>query len=374
MDDDRRVWPPQPGPRHRRPPSPPPDPAPPDDVPPPRPKRTRPPYQDQQRQVERQRAEQHQDQRRQVEGRRAEQHWAEARPAAPLSEPPGAWGRRDEPPDDAEWGRSDGSGWARTEDRQRRHPLDLEPDESFWNEDDPDDADEPSWSARIRGAAGGAARDAARDDSDDLPPSAHLYGAPTAPRQRAGGVRSGTGAPWKVPRKVAAVLTALAAAAALVAAATVTALRFVAEEPEPGRLSDPRAGVTATLPEGWRTDPVPPVTGFTSVARDDAGGLVMARPMEGPIEDAKKATAQATELYSKLLLKGDRVTVVDDRRTQDGHTRALRAEYRDVVNRPAYLRVMLVTRQGKPVLLLGLLQPEEESRRQALDTVLTSLR
>ncbi|MEV4563086.1 hypothetical protein AB0K12_04860 [Nonomuraea sp. NPDC049419] len=346
MDDDHRVWPPQPGPRHRRPPSPPPDPAPPDDVPPPRPKRTRPPYQDQQRQVERQ---------------RAEQHWAEARPAAPLSEPPAAWRRRDEPPADAEWGRSDGSGWARTEDRQRRHPLDLEPDESFWNEDDPDDADEPSWSPRIRGA---------RDDSDDLPPSAHLYGAPTAPGQRAGGAQSGTG----TPRKVAAVLTALAAAAALVTAATVTALRFVTEQPEPGRLSDPRAGVTATLPEGWRTDPVPPVTGFTSVARDDAGGLVMARPMKGPIEDAKKATAQATELYSKLLLKGDRVTVVDDRRTQDGHTRALRAEYRDVVNRPAYLRVMLVTRQGRPVLLLGLLQPEEESRRQALDTVLTSLR
>ncbi|MFB9468292.1 hypothetical protein ACFFR3_02170 [Nonomuraea salmonea] len=370
MDDDHRVWPPQPGPRHRRPPSPPPDPAPPDDVPPPRPKRTRPPYQDQQRQLERRRAEQHQDQPRQVEGRRAEQHWAEARPAAPPSappsEPPAAWRRRDEPPDDAEWGRSDGSGWARTEDRrQRRHPLDLEPDESFWNEDDLHDADEPSWSPRIRGAA--------RDDSDDLPPSAHLYGAPTAPRQRAGGAQSGTGTPRKVPWKVA-VLTALAAAAALVAAATVTALRFVAEEPEPGRLSDPRAGVTATLPEGWQTDPVPPVTGFTSVARDDAGGLVMARPMEGPIEDAKKATAQAAELYSKLLLKGDRVTVVDDRRTQDGHTRALRAEYRDVVNRPAYLRVTLVTRQGRPVLLLGLLQPEEESRRQALDTVLTSLR
>ncbi|MFC7589143.1 hypothetical protein ACFQYP_39770 [Nonomuraea antimicrobica] len=68
------------------------------------------------------------------------------------------------------------------------------------------------------------------------------------------------------------------------------------------------------------------------------------------------------------------MTVVEDRAMPGGHTRALRAEYQDVVNRPAFLRVMLLTRATRPVLLVGLLQPEENSRRQALDALMTSLR
>ncbi|MFG1698702.1 hypothetical protein [Nonomuraea sp. NPDC049309] len=471
MEGDHRVWPPLPGPRHRRPSAPSPSPEespsdqapsdrtppradqpPPRGVPSPRPKTIRPPYQD--------------------DRRRAEQHWAESR--APRQQPPPAWGRRraqdhagepgqgaepgpfrgegsrrrphddvpawpqDEGPawqqdggparrrsDDSDWGSSDGSGWARTEaqssgrdgggwgraesqgsgrdgggwgragtggsgsdgdggwdhdpargrdedaGRRRRHPLDLEPDREFWGDDDLDDDaddDEPSWKPRIRGAV---RRSGAADD--DLPPSAHLYRSPTAPRQHATRAQSGAGTAGTA-KKVAAVLVALAAGTALVAAATSAALRFVAPQQETDRLSDTQAGVAATLPEGWRTDQVPPATGFTSAARDGAGAVVMARPLPGPIEDAKKTAAQAAQLYSRLLLKGDRVTVVDDRGTQDGYTRALRAEYRDVVNRPAFLRVMLVTREERPVLLVGLLHPEDQARRQALEAVMTSLR
>lgn len=116
------------------------------------------------------------------------------------------------------------------------------------------------------------------------------------------------------------------------------------------------------------------MTGFTSVARDGAGAVVMARPLTAPLGDAKRATAQAAELYSRLLLKGDRVGVVEDKGVAGGHTRALRAEYQDVVNRPAYLRVILLTRDGAPVLVLGVLQPEDPARRQALDALLASVR
>ncbi|WP_052422427.1 hypothetical protein [Nonomuraea candida] len=174
-------------------------------------------------------------------------------------------------------------------------------------------------------------------------------------------------------------LACLAAGTGLLAGAgaTMAALRLTGA-PEAqgasGSLSDAQAGVRATLPDGWSAGTVAPVTGFTSVVRDEQGALVMARPVPGPIQDAGKAAADAAELYSRLLLKGDRVTVVDDRRLPDGHTRALRAEYQDVVNRPAFLRVMLLTRADRPVLLIGLLQPEQNHRRQALDAVMTSLR
>ncbi|MER7502331.1 hypothetical protein AB0L05_09490 [Nonomuraea pusilla] len=141
-----------------------------------------------------------------------------------------------------------------------------------------------------------------------------------------------------------------------------------------GRLSDARAGVTLALPDGWRAEALPPVTGFTSAARDGDGALLMARPFTEPAGDQAKAVSQAAELYSRLLLKGDKVTVVEDRALPQGRTRALRAEYKDVVNRPAFLRVTLVTRGGRPALLLGLLQPEQNTRRQALDALMASVR
>ncbi|PZG14907.1 hypothetical protein [Nonomuraea aridisoli] len=210
----------------------------------------------------------------------------------------------------------------------------------------------------------------ADQDWESLPPSARLYGSPADPALRK--VRAGAGRTW---RRVAAVLVALAAGAGVVAGAVALAPRLTAP-PAPGtaRLSDPQAGLSAPLPQGWTEGPVAPVTGFTSVARGPGGALLMARPVAEPVEDAKKATAEAAELYSRLLLKGDRVTVVEDKRLPGGHTRALRAEYRDVVNRPAFLRVMLLTRSGRPVVIVGLLQPEETARRQALDAVMTTVR
>ncbi|MEV4286581.1 hypothetical protein AB0K40_13855 [Nonomuraea bangladeshensis] len=244
--------------------------------------------------------------------------------------------------------------------------TDDDPDAEFWGESS-SDPEPVSWRSPFRLIPSPASRESS---TDALPPSARLYGTPAAPGTRT--------APSGMPRRLAFALAALLTGAALVAVAINLAPRLVAPQPGPeagtGRLSDGLAGVAATLPDGWYVASVPPVSGFTSVARDGAGGLVMARPLPEPVADAKEATAEAAELYSRLLLKGDRVKVVEDRQIPGGHTRALRAEYRDVVNRPAYLRVMLLTRGERSVLLLGLLQPEQTASRQALDTVLTSLR
>jgi hypothetical protein len=220
---------------------------------------------------------------------------------------------------------------------------------------------EPPWNPRIHRTAPLAPPKAESPSWDTLPPSARLYGTPAGPGPRR--------------RLLAGGLAALAVAAGVVAGATVVVQRLSSPPPAAnGQVSDAQAGVTVRLPPGWSAGTVPPVTGFTSVIRDGDGGLVMARRVPVPAGDAKKATGQAAELYSRLLLKGDKVTVVEDREIPQGHTRALRAEYKDVVNRPAFLRVMLLTRAGRSVLLVGLLQPEENSRRQSLDAVMTSFR
>ncbi|MFG3441781.1 hypothetical protein ACGF0J_31450 [Nonomuraea sp. NPDC047897] len=197
-----------------------------------------------------------------------------------------------------------------------------------------------------------------------LPPSARLYGAPADP----GLSRKARG---RGPRRVAGALLAVVLAVAAVASLVVAVQRLTAAPAQAGRLHDPRARVTIPLPAGWRAERVPPVTGFTTAATDGAGGLVMARPFGGA---TRESMVEAAELYSRLLLKGDRVTVVADRQVPGGHSRALRAEYQDVVNRPAYLRVILLTRDGGAVLVVGLLQPDEPARRQALDTLLSSVR
>ncbi|MFC7589144.1 hypothetical protein ACFQYP_39775 [Nonomuraea antimicrobica] len=114
-------------------------------------------------------------------------------------------------------------------------------------------------------------------------PSARLHGSPADPHMR---VRAaGTSRVW---RRAVVVLVSLAAGTAVVAGATALAARLTAPAEEAGRLSDALAGVAATLPQGWSVEPVPPVTGFTSVARHRDGALVMARPMPGPVEDAKR--------------------------------------------------------------------------------------
>ncbi|MGR6923256.1 hypothetical protein ACU635_54140 [[Actinomadura] parvosata] len=389
MEGDHRVWPPRQGPRHRR--------SPPEDTGPASP-----------------------DEEGPAAGRPEEEGPAAAgRPA----EPPPAWGRRGRPyagePEHPAWRRQDqargepargsppergqargGPAWepppAQEQARgdlargtppaparggpawgvpgRRPHPLDLEAEPTIEEPapafeepapafEEPAPAfEEPAWNPRIRSRS--------RSADDSLPPSARLHGSPKDPGARRGGGPHGE-RPW---RRVLVVLAALLAGTGLAAGATAATSRLTAPRADTGRLSDALAGVAATLPQGWSAGAVPPVTGFTSVVRDGHGALVMARPVQAPVKDPGKATEEAAGLYSRLLLKGDRVTVIEDRRLPGGHTRALRAEYAGGTNRPAYLRVMLLTRESRPVLLVGLLQPEETRHRQALDAVMTSFR
>ncbi|MFC4015500.1 hypothetical protein ACFOY2_50405 [Nonomuraea purpurea] len=320
MEDDHRVWPPQPAPRHRRTP--------------PRytwgadglagPARPLEPVREQE-------PARPSDRVRPYERERPQEPARPSEPARPRERLRPYESARPQEPD---WGRSG-----------EPEPLDLSPEE-------------PPWNPRMRST----------EAWDPLPPSARMHVSPADPGARGRVVASRAWGRW------AGVLVAALAAVGLVAAATVLVLRLTAPPEETGRLNDSLAGVTATLPQGWSEGAVAPVTGFTSVIRNEDGAVVMARSVPGPVRDVKKATAEAAELYSRLLLKGDRVSVVEDRPVPQGHTRALRAEYRDVVNRPAFLRVMLLTRDEDAVMLVGLLQPEEAGRRQALDAVMTSIR
>ncbi|NUR88809.1 MAG: hypothetical protein HOY71_32380 [Nonomuraea sp.] len=241
----------------------------------------------------------------------------------------------------------------------------MEGDHRVWPPDPGPPSGEP-WNPRLRRTAERVVgAPAVREDWESLPPSARLHGTPADP----GVTHRIRGRRWK--RRVGAVF-ALVVASGLVAGLVVGVLRLANPAPRSGELVDSLAGVTIPLPPGWVRGAVPPVTGFTSVARNGPA-LVMARPVPA-VTDARQDVFEASELYSRLLLKGDRVTIVEDRSIPGGHTRALRAEYQDVVNRPAYLRVTLLTRSSGGVLLVGLLQPEDNQARQGLDTLLTSVR
>ncbi|MBO3744515.1 hypothetical protein J5X84_00450 [Streptosporangiaceae bacterium NEAU-GS5] len=215
-----------------------------------------------------------------------------------------------------------------------------------------------------RGAADlGAAQAGSTQVEQDLPPSARWYGTPAPPPRRR--------APRWVVRAVVGFL-ALAAATAVIAALTLLILNR--DEPVPvTRVTDSLAGVTYTLPPGWSEGPVAPVTGFTSVAARSDLATVMARPgVVVPATDLRGALLDLSELYGRLLLHGDKVDVVDDRAMPGGGwTRAVRAEYRDVVNQPAYLRVTLLTRpDGHTVMLLGLAHPDQPGLRTEVDQVM----
>jgi hypothetical protein len=116
------------------------------------------------------------------------------------------------------------------------------------------------------------------------------------------------------------------------------------------------------------------------VAADGDAAVVMTRQEPAvPQDRLRETTLELADLYSRLLLHGDKITVVDDRPItlpgRTGHSRALSAEYTDVVNRPAYLRVVvLAERDGKSVVLVALAQPDSPPRRADIDTVVTGLR
>ncbi|WP_084960660.1 hypothetical protein [Thermoactinospora rubra] len=237
----------------------------------------------------------------------------------------------------------------------------MEDDRRVWppggrvpRDDGPEEDDEP-WNPRLHRTAGRRI-DPQEDSWAALPPSARIYGTPTAPGRSRRGRRSGRRALWA--------LLALVAGAGVVAAVAAAVLRLAEPVRQDATLTDAATGVTVRLPPGWRELAVPPVTGFTSAARDDAGALLMVRPAVGA--DPASAASQ----YASLMLQGDRVSVVTDTPA----TRAVRAEYTDVVNRPAYLRVTLLTRPRGAVLLVGLLQPDEPARRAALDALMDGIR
>ncbi|GAA4563512.1 hypothetical protein [Planotetraspora kaengkrachanensis] len=220
----------------------------------------------------------------------------------------------------------------------------------------------------VAGGSASASGGAEPAPDDDLPPSAVWYGTPVEP-------------PRRLPRWLHRLLVAGAAVAA--AAAVIAAAVFVilsrGEAAPPTMVADPLAGVSYSLPSEWSEGMVAPVTGFTSVAARGDLATVMARP-EVHVDPAGLAPAvrDLSDLYAKLLLHGDEVTVVDDRDVtiggRPGHTRAVRAEYRDVVNQPAFMRVTLLTRpDGKSTVLLGLAHPDDPRSRADIETVMAGV-
>ncbi|MBB2909973.1 hypothetical protein FHS43_001219 [Streptosporangium becharense] len=209
------------------------------------------------------------------------------------------------------------------------------------------------------------------EPGDDLPPSARWYGTPIPPPSR----RTG-----RLRRMARALLVAGIYVGVItgIVAGMVAVIRALPEPPPPARASDPAAGVSHPLPEGWSAGAEPPVTAFTSAAGDGRTVTVMVRPAE-PAADARQATAELGDLYARLLLHGDEVDVVDDRPItvggRTGHSRAVRAEYLDVVNRPAYLRVVLLTGGGaRPVVVVAVAQPDDPAVRAEIETVIQGLR
>ncbi len=205
------------------------------------------------------------------------------------------------------------------------------------------------------------------EPGDDLPPSARWYGTPIAPPERR---------PGRL-RRVLLVLLALAAGGGVIAGVVVLSLRAL-PTPSPGRVTDPVAGVSYPLPDRWLSGTVPPVTDFTSAAGDGVNTTVMVMPAE-PVTDVRAAATELSDLYARLLLHGDELKVVDDTEiavgARTGHTRSLRAEYLDVVNRPAYLRVVFLTGAGgRPVVVVGMTQPDDPVSRAEIDKVIAGLR
>ncbi|GAA0978320.1 hypothetical protein GCM10009555_041090 [Acrocarpospora macrocephala] len=208
------------------------------------------------------------------------------------------------------------------------------------------------------------------EPDQDLPPSARWYGTPTAP-------------PRRLPRWALTLLIAVLAlltAGAVVTVVVLTVLGGPDEPPETVAVSDGLAGVSYPLPPGWRQGVLAPVTGFTSVATKQDLAIVMIRPGE-QVEPAalRPALLELTELYSRLLLHGDKVDVVEDKAIttngRSGHTRALHAEYRDVVNQPAFLRVTLLsTASGGTVVVLGVAHPDDPRSRADLDLIMAGVR
>lgn len=212
--------------------------------------------------------------------------------------------------------------------------------------------------------------DAVRAGPDeDLPPSARWYGTPAPP-------------PRRMPRWAVRLIvgTLASAAAGTVIGVLVVTVMSRPEGRPTGTVTDPLAGVAYDLPSGWQEAVVAPVTGFTSAAVNDGRVAVMARRGErADPADPRPAVVGLTDVYARLLLHGDKIDVVDDRAvtagSRRGYTRALRAEYRDTVNQPAFLRVtLLLDAEGASTVLLGLAHPDEPASRADIDALMAGVR
>ncbi|TLP55605.1 hypothetical protein [Microbispora triticiradicis] len=207
------------------------------------------------------------------------------------------------------------------------------------------------------------------EEEDELPPAARRYGAPATP-------------PRRMPRWLWRLLVgglALACSAAVIGAVVVTVLNR-AERVPPTVIHDQVAGVAYTLPPEWREGVVAPVSGFTTVAARGDSATVMARPGD-PVDPPglRSEVIDLSDLYARLLLHGDKVEVLDDRAVtvggRPGHTRAVRAEYSDVVNEPAFMRVTLLTRSdGGSTVLLGLAHPDQPRSRAEIEGLMWGAR
>ncbi|MFF3666890.1 hypothetical protein [Microtetraspora malaysiensis] len=218
------------------------------------------------------------------------------------------------------------------------------------------------------GGTGGAGQGAFFDDDlgESLPPSASRYGTPTPP-------------PRRMPRWLVRLIVGTLASAAAGLVIGVLVVTVMGGAPA-GTVDDPLARVAYDLPPGWREGVVAPVTGFTSVAVHEGQATVMVRRGErADPADPRPAVVSLTDMYGRLLLRGDKIDVVDDRAvtagSRRGYTRALRADYRDAVNQPAFLRVtLLVDAEGTSTVLLGLAHPDEPVARAEIDAVMAAVR
>ncbi|GLW05047.1 hypothetical protein Misp01_01770 [Microtetraspora sp. NBRC 13810] len=213
------------------------------------------------------------------------------------------------------------------------------------------------------------------EPEEALPPSARVYGTPAAPARP------------RIPRRLrTALVVSLAGATgvAVIAAAVAFVMSLTAPRAPSEKVVDGLAGIRYPLPLGWRPGGLAPVTAFSSVVTNgDAtavgiadGGQAMLMARTGPDQGARplrEITLELAELYAGLLLHGDTVDVVHDGPVSvagyPGHSRSVLAGYDDVVNRPAYLRVVVLDRGPRTVVLLGLAQPDDQRARADIDAI-----
>ncbi|SDG55235.1 hypothetical protein SAMN05421505_105134 [Sinosporangium album] len=242
---------------------------------------------------------------------------------------------------------------------------------------------------------------------DALPPSARWYGTPAKPDTAKAG---------KGGHRGAMVFGVLGAGAGVVAATvwgvlTLTAPESLSTGAEAN--ADAATGIGYPIPDGWRHDALPPVSGFTSAVRG-GGSVLMIGPgstrpgtadtdksasdksasdKSAPDKSAlgtsasgkgdpdmsvpAKAVVELTELYEDLLLQGSDVELVEDRPFNvagfTGHSRSVRAVYNDVINRPAFLRVLVLTRPGRDAVVLAVSQPDGDGVRSEIDDIMSGL-